>query len=124
MATSKDQILRGIHIPNVSFLILICLRICVAGNIAYNLKQLGGERVADHGHVGPILAAWLTGQHWISSVEPEMYTAQAIIMTDMNNNQITAFHPGAMANAHPHVIRSAERFQLAILGPDSQPSHA
>lgn len=123
----KDQILPDqIHILNVSFLIPTLRREFggVAGNIAYNLKQLGGEPLimatvgADgHDYMGR-LADWGVTTDFVR-VEPEMYTAQAIIMTDMNNNQITAFHPGAMANAHLNVIRSAERFQLAILGPDS-----
>ena len=93
-----------IHILNVSFLVPDLRREFggCAGNIAYNLKLLGGKP-ADHGHGGRGLSALR-----VPARAPEAcpdphpsrsrtaYTAQAFITTDLDDNQITAFHPGAM----------------------------
>ena len=51
---------------------------------------------------------------------PEHYTAQAMIMTDRDNNQITAFHPGAMMQAHVTAIEPRADITLAIVSPDGR----
>src|SRR5579871_311725 len=92
-----------IHVLNVSFLVPTMRRNFggCAGNIAYNLKLLGGEGhiMATVGHDFDPYAAWLSkqgiAQDHIKRV-PSEFTAQAYITTDLDNNQITAFHPGAM----------------------------
>ena len=103
-----DQILPDqVHILNVSFLVPTLRREYggCAGNIAYTLKLLGGEPVvlAALGNDGQDYLARMT-QLGISTESvlrvADTYTAQAIIITDQNNNQITAFHPGAMQQAH------------------------
>src|SRR5450759_3427078 len=48
----------------------------------------------------------------------ETYTAQAMIMTDRDNNQITAFHPGAMMHAHVTRIQARSDVKLGIISPD------
>ena len=81
-----------------------------AGNIAYNLKLLGGPAAAD-GHGRPGLRAVPRG--WMARVRRNYsarstsdFTAQAFITTDLDDNQITAFHPGAMTLAHEQVDES------------------
>ena len=92
------------HILNVSFLVPDMRREFggCAGNIAYNLKLLGGEPLP-MGTVGTDFAPYaeLDGpaRHrpaTTSRRSHEAYTAQAFITTDLDDNQITAFHPGAM----------------------------
>jgi adenosine kinase len=95
-----------VHILNVSFLVPQLRRDFggTAGNIAYNLQLLGGKPLpmGTVGHDFAAYAAWLD-QHAIDrrylKVVADMYTAQAYITTDLDDNQITAFHPGAMAQA-------------------------
>ena len=109
----KDHILADrIHMLNVAFLVPGLRRNFggCAGNIAYNLKLLGGEGkvMATVGmDFGPY-RAWMQDcglplDH-IRQLEDE-YTAQAYITTDADNNQITAFHPGAMNHAHVNPCR-------------------
>ena len=96
-----------LHILNVSFLVPTLRRDFggCAGNIAYAMRQLGGVPLpmAAVGNDGADYLDRLT-QLGISTEfvrqEQETYTAQAMIMTDRANNQITAFHPGAMSMAH------------------------
>src|SRR6188472_695012 len=99
-----DQIMANqLHILNVSFLVPTLRREFggCAGNIAYSLHQLGGAPVImaalgnDSGEYLARLRGWGVDTSSIR-VEDESYTAQAIILTDTDNNQITAFHPGAM----------------------------
>ena len=76
-----------------------------AGNIAYNLRRLGGEPVvmATVGDDGDAYVERLKTQEIAAEgvrVIPGTYTAQAFIITDLDNNQITAFHPGAMNESH------------------------
>jgi adenosine kinase len=104
----KDAILPDkVHILNVSFLVPQLRRDFggTAGNIAYNLNLLG-EKALPMGTVGHDFGAYA---QWFDKndiardflkVVPDMYTAQAYITTDLDDNQITAFHPGAMAQAH------------------------
>ncbi len=96
-----------------------------AGNIAYSLHLLGGKALpmATVGHDG---ADYLTRfQHlgidttWIKTI-PHAVTALAMIMTDNDNNQITAFHPGAMAHAHESLIEAHPDIQLGIISPDGR----
>ena len=99
-----EQILPDqLHILNVSFLVPALRRDFggCAGNIAYSLHQLGGQAypVAALGNDGAPYVERLQSlgidTRWVRTM-PDTYTAQAMIMTDRDNNQITAFHPGAM----------------------------
>jgi len=114
-----EQILpEQLHILNVSFLVPALRRDFggCAGNIAYSLKLLGGEPLpmATLGSDGGDYLVRLT-QLGISTEfvrqEQETYTAQAMIMTDRANNQITAFHPGAMMDGAHHPHRIPSRYQ-------------
>lgn len=108
----KNEILPDqVHILNVAFLVPEMRREFggCAGNIAYNLKLLGGEG-QPMGTVGSDFddyASWMDKQgvsRELVKVNPDYYTAQAYIVTDMDDNQITAFHPGAMNAAHEQKI--------------------
>ena len=123
----KDHILADrIHMLNVAFLVPGLRRNFggCAGNIAYNLKLLGGEGkvMATVGmDFGPY-RAWMQNcglslDH-IRQLEDE-YTAQAYITTDADNNQITAFHPGAMNHAHVNHVPKNAGIDLGIVAPES-----
>jgi adenosine kinase len=123
-----DQILpEQLHILNVSFLVPTLRREFggCAGNIAYTLKLLGGEPVvlAALGNDGADYLARLKaldiGTDSIH-VTADNYTAQAMIITDAANNQITAFHPGAMQQAHEAGLPTRSDLRLAIIGPDGR----
>ena len=126
-----EQILpEQVHILNVSFLVPTLRREFggCAGNIAYTLHALGGQPVvmaalgSDSGEYMARLKDWGVDTSLVR-VDPDTYTAQAIIITDTDNNQITAFHPGAMQNAHlMQVPARAQRSDLAIgiLAPDGR----
>jgi len=126
-----DQIMpEQVHILNVSFLVPTLRREFggCAGNIAYNLQALGGQPV--------ILAALgLDGGEYLARVQrwgadtalihndAELHTAQCHITTDRDNNQIAAFHPGAMTHAHQMAVPArAVRSDLAIgiIAPDGR----
>ena len=116
-----------VHILNVSFLVPSMRKEFggCAGNIAYSLQQLGGEPLimATLGKDGVLYRNHLEHlgislQH-VHTVEND-YTAQAIIITDQDNNQITAFHPGAMGQAHIQRIEANPAIQLAIVAPDGR----
>ena len=126
-----DQIMaEQVHILNVSFLVPTLRREFggCAGNIAYTLSILGDKPVvmAALGSDGGDYLARLEG--WGADVsllrfDAELHTAQAIIITDRDNNQITAFHPGAMTNAHLIAApTSVQRKGLAIgiIAPDGR----
>ena len=123
-----DQILaEQVHILNVSFLVPTLRREFggCAGNIAYTLHLLGGEPVimAALGSDGSdYLARFRAMGLDVANVrfDADLHTAQAIIITDRDNNQITAFHPGAMSNAH--LIAAPQRKDLAIgiIAPDGR----
>lgn len=123
-----EQILpHQLHILNVSFLVPGLRREFggCAGNIAYNLAALGGEAVvvaavgSDGGGYVERLRSWGVGTEHVRSVA-DAYTAQAFIMTDLDNNQITAFHPGAMQTAHEIPIPQRADLALAIVAPDGR----
>jgi adenosine kinase len=124
----REQILPDrIHMLNVSFLAPSMRRNFggCAGNIAYNLSLLGGAGVimATVGHDFSPYAAWLDERGIVQThvrVVPEEFTAQAFITTDLDDNQITAFHPGAMNHAHLNHIGAAQGVQLGIIAPDGR----
>jgi adenosine kinase len=126
----KEHILPDqIHILNVSFLVPDLRREFggCAGNVAYNLQLLGGEPriMATVGtDFGPY-REWLTrqGVNLAHVLEvPGMLTAQAYITTDLDDNQITAFHPGAMNEAHRNVVPAGGKsgIELGIVSPDGR----
>lgn len=116
-----------LHILNVSFLVPSLRREFggCAGNIAYGLQQLGGEAL-------PMAMIGDDGTEYLQRLEMQgircdfvrqtagTYTAQAMIMTDRDNNQITAFHPGAMMQAHHNAIESRTDIRLGIISPDGR----
>jgi adenosine kinase len=116
-----------VHILNVSFLVPTMRREFggTAGNIAYTLRHLGGEPVV-LGALGSDGQAYLDRlRSWgvdtsLVRVEPHSYTAQAMIITDQDNNQITAFHPGAMSSAHQTAVPQRADLKLAIIAPDGR----
>jgi adenosine kinase len=116
-----------VHILNVSFLVPTLRREYggCAGNIAYSLKALGSEPVVAAA-VGPDGADYLARFAALGidasciRVERDSYTAQAIIITDADNNQITAFHPGAMQLAHEIDLPARADIRLGIIAPDGR----
>ncbi len=96
-----------------------------AGNIAYNLKHIGGEPVVmatvgdDGDDYRERLAAFGIGVDTLRQV-PGTYTAQAFIITDLDDNQITAFHPGAMNFSHQNRVSDARDIGLGIVAPDGK----
>ncbi len=124
----KNHILpEQIHILNVAFLVPDMRREFggCAGNIAYNLKRLGGEPVImatvgdDCGpYVERLQTLGLDAGH-VRRVAGR-YTAQAFITTDLDDNQITAFHPGAMNAAHENTVADARGIKLGIVAPDGR----
>jgi adenosine kinase len=126
-----DQIMpEQVHILNVSFLVPTLRREFggCAGNIAYTLQLLGGEPVVmaalgtDGGDYLARIQGW-GGDTSLVRSDPELHTAQAIIITDRDNNQITAFHPGAMSNAHLIAAPTpalAARLKIGIIAPDGR----
>lgn len=124
----KNHILPDkVHILNVSFLVPDMRREFggCAGNIAFNLKMLGGEPLP-MGTVGNDFepyAKWMA-QHGIAGdylrTIDTTYTAQAFITTDQDDNQITAFHPGAMNFSHENKVSDASGISLGIVSPDGR----
>jgi adenosine kinase len=116
-----------LHILNVSFLVPELRREFggCAGNIAYNLRKLGGEPVVmaaignDGGDYLERMRSWGVDTSLVSWVE-DHYTAQAIIITDTDNNQITAFHPGAMQKAGEAAVPERPDLKVAIIAPDGR----
>ncbi|ADV01380.1 carbohydrate kinase family protein [Alicycliphilus denitrificans] len=123
-----EQILpEQLHILNVSFLVPTLRRDFggCAGNIAYGLKLLGGDPRpmamlgADGGEYLARLQQLGIDTRFIGQAG-DTYTAQAMIMTDRDNNQITAFHPGAMMQAHRNRIPQDAGVQVGIIAPDGR----
>ena len=116
-----------LHILNVSFLVPALRREFggCAGNIAYALKGLGGTPLvmATVGADGADYVKRMQDQgistEFVREVK-DSYTAQAMIMTDRDNNQITAFHPGAMSFAHQTAIEARSDIKLGIISPDGR----
>ncbi len=124
----KEHILpEKVHILNVSFMVPNMRREFggCSGNIAYNLNLLGGNGYP-MGTVGQDFdpyAAWMNKcgieQKYIKKID-STYTAQAFITTDLDDNQITAFHPGAMNHAHENSIPAKDGISLALISPDGK----
>jgi len=96
-----------------------------AGNIAYNLKLLGGEPVpmATVGQdFGPYRAWFEEMDINLERVKviDELFTPQAFITTDHDNNQITAFHPGAMMRSYENHVRDVPGVDFGIVSPDGR----
>ncbi len=116
-----------LHILNVCFLVPEIRREFggCAGNIAYNLKLLGGnpKPMAAIGEDFAPYAKWMDScgicRKYLKPIEGS-YTAQAFITTDQDDNQITAFHPGAMSDAHQNRVADAGTVPLAIVAPDGR----
>lgn len=124
----KNHILPDkVHILNVSFLVPELRREFggCAGNIAYNLKLLDGDPLpmgAVGGDFGPYqewLDKWGISRQHVRLID-NTYTAQAFITTDRDDNQITAFHPGAMSFAHENRIGDAQNVAIGIVAPDGR----
>jgi len=124
----KNHILPDkVHMLNVSFLVPQMRREFggCAGNIAYNLKLLGGEPLplATVGQDFDPYAKHLTanGIRMDGLRElPDTFTAQAFITTDLDDNQITAFHPGAMMRSHENHVRDVPDIAFGIVAPDGR----
>ena len=123
-----DHILpHQVHILNVAFLVPKLRREFggCAGNIAYNVKLLGGQAwpMATIGDDAQPYADRLDrlqiSQRFVRRVEGS-FTAQAFITTDADNNQITAFHPGAMSDSHLNHIPNDGSIKLGIVAPDGR----
>jgi adenosine kinase len=124
----KNHILpEQIHILNVSFLVPDMRREYggCAGNIAYNLRLLGGDPLImatvgdDYGPYKQRLGHLGFDTTHVKEV-PGTFTAQAFITTDLADNQITAFHPGAMGHSHLNRIGDAREARLGIVSPDGR----
>jgi adenosine kinase len=124
----KNHILpEQIHILNVAFLVPDMRREFggCAGNIAYNLKLLGGEPLI-MATVGEDFAPYAQRLDKLGLAATHVrtvagtYTAQAFITTDLDDNQITAFHPGAMNFSHENKIAEANDIKLGIVAPDGR----
>ncbi|MDQ0015820.1 adenosine kinase [Variovorax boronicumulans] len=123
-----DQILPDqLHILNVSFLVPGLRRDFggCAGNIAYSLNALGGTAL-------PMATLGSDGADYLERMQTlgistefvrqldDTFTAQAMIMNDIDNNQITAFHPGAMQQAHITKVAAREDIKVGIIAPDGR----
>jgi adenosine kinase len=116
-----------IHILNVCFVVPQMRREYggCAGNIAYNLKLLGDDPaiMATVGHdFGPYaerLDGLALSRQYIRRLD-DQFTAQAFITTDIEDNQITAFHPGAMGSSHLNRVADAAGIRLGIVSPDGR----
>ena len=115
------------HVLSVSFQITEMRREWggCAGNIAYNLKGLGGDPVVmatvgdDGGAYIERLSSFGIATEAVRTVAGT-FTAQAYIITDLDDNQITAFHPGAMNQAHMNHVSDVDRIGLGIVAPDGR----
>lgn len=124
----KNHILpEKVHILNVSFMVPEMRREFggCAGNIVYNLKLLGGDGLP-MGTVGVDFDAYA---EWMDknridrthvTVIDSVYTGQAFITTDLDDNQITAFHPGAMGFSHHNKVTDADGISIGIISPDGR----
>jgi adenosine kinase len=116
-----------IHILNVAFLVPDMRREYggCAGNIAYSLRLLGGNPLI-MATVGDDCEPYMTRLKMFGLPAthvrrvPDSFTAQAFITTDLDDNQITAFHPGAMNSSHLNRIGEAADVTLGIVSPDGR----
>jgi len=124
----KDHILpEQLHILNVAFLVPDLRREFggCAGNIAYTLQLLGGRPLImatvgdDHQPYAYRLDRLGLAQQHVRHV-PQTFTAQAFITTDLDDNQITAFHPGAMNHSQLNHVHDVRDVKLGIVAPDGR----
>ena len=124
----KNHILPDkVHMLNVSFLVPELRKAYggCAGNISYNLKLLGGEPLpmaavgSDYEPYREHFDAMGIDQRYVLQLD-DFYTAQCFITTDLDDNQITAFHPGAMMESHRNNTRDADGAAIAIVAPDGR----
>jgi adenosine kinase len=124
----KNHILPDkVHILNVSFLVPRMRREFggCAGNIAYNLKLLGGDPIPmatvgqDFGPYREYFAELDIRLDQVKVID-ELFTPQAFITTDLDNNQITAFHPGAMMRSYENHVRDVPGVTFGIVSPDGR----
>ena len=122
----KNHILPDkIHMLNVSFLVPQMRREFggCAGNIAYNLKLLGdrGLPMATVGRDFGLYAEWMKKNgvptDYVRVIDSE-HTAQGFVTTDLDDNQIWAFHPGAMQMSHENKVVDAKDIAIGIVAPD------
>ncbi len=124
----KNHILpEKIHILNVAFLVPEMRREFggCAGNVAYNLQLLGenGKIMATVGDDFGSYQQWLEGHNIASDHVKHIentFTAQAYITTDQDDNQITAFHPGAMNHSHLNKVSDASGITIGMVSPDGR----
>ena len=124
----KEHILPDkVHMLNVSFLVPKMRREFggCAGNISYSLHLLG-ENPQPMATVGDDFGPYKRyfenlgiSQRYVKHMEGE-FTAQAFITTDIDDNQITAFHPGAMQHSYLNRVEDTEGIRLGIIGPDGK----
>ena len=124
----KEHILPDkVHILNVAFLVPQMRREFggVAGNISYNLKLLGENPYPmatvgdDFGPYRDHLERLGISLKYVRHMEGE-YTPQAFITTDIDDNQITAFHPGAMQHSYLNRVEDTDGITVGIVAPDSK----
>ena len=116
-----------IHILNVAFLVPEMRREFggCAGNIAYNLKLLGGNPLI-MATVGDDFSTYAVRLEKLGLTQAHIrhvsgsYTGQAFITTDLDDNQITAFHPGAMSFSEQNHVGDAKSVNLGIVSPDGR----
>src|SRR5688572_6054340 len=116
-----------IHMLNVSFLAPTMRRNFggCAGNIAYNLQLLGAQShaMATVGHDFGPYEDWMHQQgislNYLRRIDGE-FTAQAYITTDLDDNQITAFHPGAMNHSHLNRVPTDGGVKIGVISPDGR----
>lgn len=125
----KNHILpEKVHMLNVSFLVPEMRREFggCAGNIAYNLNLLDNTIAVPMATVGKDFnpyAYWMDKRHINRThitVVDDAFTGQAFIMTDLDDNQITAFHPGAMNESHRNKVADAKDCKIGIISPDGR----
>ena len=123
-----DQILPDqLHILNVSFFVPTMRRDFggCAGNIAYALKLLGGEPLTmaaigqDGGEYIERMKRQNISTRYVAQID-DLHTAQCMIITDRDNNQINGFHPGAMSMAHQNKITAEIGAAVGIISPDGR----
>jgi adenosine kinase len=124
----KEHILpEQLHILNVAFMVPDLRREFggCAGNIAYNLNMLGGKPLImatvgqDYYPYEQRLEKLQLSRRHVQRVDGT-FTAQAFITTDLDDNQITAFHPGAMNHSHRNHVADAQDVTLGIVAPDGR----
>ena len=124
----KNHILADkVHMLNVCFMVPEMRKAYggCAGNIAYNLKLLGGDPYpmaavgTDFEPYRARLDQLGISRRYVLELD-DCFTAQAFITTDLDDNQITAFHPGAMMYSHRNQVRDAQGISIGIVAPDGR----